>query len=353
MTGDVPSPRLERPAGTPLAGVCAALARTTGTDAVLWRVGAVVLALFHGLGLVLYLLGYVLIPEEGAGQSLAQRLVHGPDRRLRGGQVLLLGLLLLGLVVLQDSDAVVVLLVLGGLFWLWWHSRGRTSPAAASTPAPHVEHVAGLEDAAVAAPGPVPAPVVPRSSPYGGLVASLALLTAGVLVLVGTVGDVSVPAEVVVAAALAVVGLGLVLTSFSGSSPGLVVLALLLAVALAATAGLQPFVDRGVGDRTWRPVGSGEYRLGVGNATLDLGALRTGDVVSVDAHVDVGRLTVLVPEDVHVRVDARSRLGQVDVFGRTDDGGDAHVVQESGPAGEPLVTVHAEVRLGQVEVRHG
>lgn len=353
MTGDVPSPRLERPAGTPLAGVCAALARTTGTDAVLWRVGAVLLALFHGLGLVLYLAGYVLIPEQGAAQSLAQRLLHGPDRRLTGRQVLLLGLLLLGLVALQDSDAVVVLLVLGGLFWLWWHSRDRTTPVAAPVVVPQVEHVPGLEDAAVAAPGPVPAPVVPRSSPYGGLVASLALLTVGVLVLLGTVGDVSVPAEVVVAAALAVVGLGLVLTSFSGSSPGLVVLALLLALALGVTAGVQPFVDRGVGNRTWRPVGSAEYRLGVGHATLDLGEVRAGDVVTLDAHVDVGQLTVVVPEDVHVVVDARSRLGQVDVFGRTDDGGDAHVTQESGPAGDPVVRVHAEVRLGQVQVRHG
>ena len=37
------SPRLERPHEAPLAGVCLALARTTGTDVVLWRVLFVVL----------------------------------------------------------------------------------------------------------------------------------------------------------------------------------------------------------------------------------------------------------------------------------------------------------------------
>lgn len=349
MTGDVPSPRLERPPGTPLAGVCAALARTTGTEPLLWRVGVVVLVLFHGLGLVLYLAGYVLIPEQGASQSLAQRLVHGPDRRLTGRQVVVLALLLVGLVLLQDTDALLVLLVLGGLFWLWWRGREHAglAPAAATPP------VDGLEGTAVAAPGPVPAPVRARTSPYGGLVASLALLTVGVLVLVGTVGDRSVPAEVVVAAALGVVGLGLVVTSFAGSSPGLVALAVVLTAVLGATSGVRPFVDRGVGDRTWRPAGSGDYRLGVGQATLDLRGLPAGQAVSLEARVDVGQLTVVVPDGVHLVVEAHADLGQVDVLGRTDDGGDARVTDESGPAGAPLVRVRAEVRLGQVEVRHG
>jgi len=51
--------------GRYLAGVCAAIARATNTDPVLWRVLAVVLTIFGGIGLLLYLLGWLLIPEEG------------------------------------------------------------------------------------------------------------------------------------------------------------------------------------------------------------------------------------------------------------------------------------------------
>jgi phage shock protein PspC (stress-responsive transcriptional regulator) len=337
------SPRLERPARAPLGGVCAALARTTGTDPVLWRVGAVVLTVFHGLGIVLYLLGYVLIPAEGEAHSLGQRLVRGPDRRLTGGQVVLLVLLLGGVVALQSSDGLLVVLLLAGLAWLWWHNHDRPgAPAPLSPPV---------------APGVAvtPPPAVPTRSrsPYGALVASLALLAAAVLVLVGTAGGASVPAEVVVSAALGVVGLGLVAGSFSGSSPGLVVLAFLLGAGLAVTAGVEPFVDRGVGQRTWRPVVSGEYRLGVGHGTLDLRQVSPGDAVVLDAHVEVGQLTVVVPEGLHLVLDAHVDLGEIDLLGATRSGSQVTRRVDLGPGGAPVVRVHADVRLGQVEVRHG
>ena len=78
------TPRLERPRESAFRGVCSALARATGTDPVLWRVLFAVLVVFDGLGLLLYLVGMLLIPYEGEPQSLYQRLVHGPDRHLRG-----------------------------------------------------------------------------------------------------------------------------------------------------------------------------------------------------------------------------------------------------------------------------
>src|SRR5438445_2573751 len=76
------SPRLERPADTPFLGVATALANTTGTDVVLWRVLFVVLSFFGGLGAALYLACYVSIPAEGAEHSLVSRVLHGPDRRV-------------------------------------------------------------------------------------------------------------------------------------------------------------------------------------------------------------------------------------------------------------------------------
>src|SRR5262245_729338 len=84
------SPRLEGPQDAPLGGVCLALARTTGTEPVLWRVLFVVLSVFGGIGVALYLGACCVIPREGQQFSLLERLLHGPDRRITTTQVLLL-----------------------------------------------------------------------------------------------------------------------------------------------------------------------------------------------------------------------------------------------------------------------
>ncbi len=69
--------RLERSLkGRWLAGVCAGVADYFGIDPVLVRVGFVVAAFFGGLGVVAYLAGWVLIPEEGEPGSIAEKFVN-------------------------------------------------------------------------------------------------------------------------------------------------------------------------------------------------------------------------------------------------------------------------------------
>jgi phage shock protein PspC (stress-responsive transcriptional regulator) len=53
-----------------LAGVASGLARYFGVDVLLVRIALVVLACVGGIGLAVYLAGWVLIPEEGADQSI-------------------------------------------------------------------------------------------------------------------------------------------------------------------------------------------------------------------------------------------------------------------------------------------
>ncbi|MFN7726199.1 MAG: PspC domain-containing protein [Rubrivivax sp.] len=48
-----------------LGGVCGGLARVTGTEAWLWRLGTVALTLFAGGGLLIYLLLWIFVPLEG------------------------------------------------------------------------------------------------------------------------------------------------------------------------------------------------------------------------------------------------------------------------------------------------
>src|SRR6266545_3129283 len=61
--------------GRVLCGVCAAIGRATNTDPVLWRVILAVLTIFGGVGLLIYLIGWMLIPSEGDTASAAEALI--------------------------------------------------------------------------------------------------------------------------------------------------------------------------------------------------------------------------------------------------------------------------------------
>ena len=384
------SPRLERPAEAPLAGVCLALARTTGTDVVLWRVLFVVLCFFGGLGGALYLASYVSIPKEGEAHSLASRLLHGPDRRVTTKQVLLLGLVVIAAALaVHDNGGAVVVAGIAALGYVWWHRRhpdGATSaPYAASAPAASTAGPAsagasatkarraptaataheGVELVSAApAEAPTAAPVSPapvwvppvaaprRRSVLTRLTLSVTALAVGVLLLVAAAGGASIPTEVVLAAALGVVGLGLVASAVWGRARGLVPVALLLALALGGTVAARPALDHGIGERDWVAVsGTAAYRLGVGDATLKL-TTTAADGSGIVAHVTLGHLLVLVPAGVHAVIDARVQTGDIQGPGDVDENGrDVHKRFELGPKAAPVVHVDARVGTGMVEVR--
>jgi phage shock protein PspC (stress-responsive transcriptional regulator) len=71
------SQALRRPAeGRMLAGVAAGVARSLGLDPVIVRVAFLVLALAGGAGVPLYVAGWLLIPDEESGESLAAQLIQ-------------------------------------------------------------------------------------------------------------------------------------------------------------------------------------------------------------------------------------------------------------------------------------
>jgi phage shock protein PspC (stress-responsive transcriptional regulator) len=59
-----------------IAGVAAGVARALGVDPVIVRIGFVVLTLLGAFGVVLYLAGWALIPDERSGRSLAADLLE-------------------------------------------------------------------------------------------------------------------------------------------------------------------------------------------------------------------------------------------------------------------------------------
>jgi phage shock protein C len=80
--GPVSGKRLERKReGRWIAGVCAGLGDYLGVDATVIRVIVAVLVLFAGVGPLAYLIAWLLMPEEGDNQSIAERMINSTGGR--------------------------------------------------------------------------------------------------------------------------------------------------------------------------------------------------------------------------------------------------------------------------------
>jgi phage shock protein PspC (stress-responsive transcriptional regulator) len=66
-----------------LGGVAGGLARYFGVDTMMVRIAFVVLTVFGGAGIPLYLAGLLLIPDEGSDQSIAGSLIESLQSRSR------------------------------------------------------------------------------------------------------------------------------------------------------------------------------------------------------------------------------------------------------------------------------
>ena len=66
-----------------LGGVAAGIARYLSVDVTVVRIVFAVLAIMGGAGIPLYLAGWLLIPEEGAEQSIASDLIGSLSSRSR------------------------------------------------------------------------------------------------------------------------------------------------------------------------------------------------------------------------------------------------------------------------------
>jgi phage shock protein PspC (stress-responsive transcriptional regulator) len=453
-TGAVPGPprRLVRdPSDQVVAGVCAAFARYTGTDPVLWRVAVAVMALFGGAGVALYLLGWLLVPRAGNTASPVERLLRRPDGSTSTGGVVLLVLLAVVLVgMLDDGSGLLVLAVIGGIAFLVVKERrenggpplsGAAGPGPAWSPEPgyaggplygpgQAGHEAqapppsghgasgygpsghgasnygpsGYEAPSYRPPGHASAGGPPGYGPppppwYGGLedeppapsrqrsvlgalTVSVAVVVAGLLLALRSAGWDGVTGGRVLAVALLVVGLGLVVGAWAGRARWLLVPGLVLALLLAPVTAIERVgPSGGAGSRVWVPVAGSAapaYRLGLGEATLDLrehgagdqgsgdqgagdqgaGDLGAGDAGRIEARVGIGSLVVLVPADLRVRAVADVGIGDVTVTGpdgaveeRGSRPGPGREVIELGPPGPTDVDLVLRVGFGEVEVR--
>ncbi|MET9950453.1 PspC domain-containing protein [Streptomyces sp. NPDC006339] len=172
-----------------------------------------------------------------------------------------------------------------------------------------------------AAPGrPTPSARVRTSPPsIGGLVFLLALIAGGLGTGLSWEGNpLGTSLQIGLAAALAVFGLGLVVSSFLGRTGFGTVFLMLVTAGLLAVASVLPKEISTVWAReTWRPAAVSavqpRYELGTGIGTLDLSALAVpaGTTVATRLEVGAGKLKVIVPRDATVKLRAQVGLGDL------------------------------------------
>jgi phage shock protein C len=77
MNGNNGTKRLYRkPEGRIVAGVCTGLADYLGVDVTIIRLAFAALTIFGGAGVLLYLIAWALVPEEGEKASIVEEFVH-------------------------------------------------------------------------------------------------------------------------------------------------------------------------------------------------------------------------------------------------------------------------------------
>ena len=75
--GAAPARKLvRRREGRLVAGVCAGLSAYSGIDVNLVRLGFAVFAIFWGLGALIYLVAWAVIPEGGENSSIVEDLIN-------------------------------------------------------------------------------------------------------------------------------------------------------------------------------------------------------------------------------------------------------------------------------------
>jgi len=210
-----------------------------------------------------------------------------------------------------------------------------------------------------------PAPPPPSSRFHAGrLVLGLVVVVIGVTALLQASGVTDVPWKAVLPGSLIAVGVGLVIAGrrSEGTQGGLIAIGIVLTLLLAAASAVDIPLEGGVGERTERPTTlsgvKSEYRLAVGQLTLDLTGVPvpvTGSARTVRARVGVGQLIVSLPADQLVAVRGHASMGQVTIFGQSDGGFgvDKEVVPDA-PAGTSLVfSLDLSVGIGEVLVQYG
>jgi phage shock protein PspC (stress-responsive transcriptional regulator) len=359
-----------------VAGVAGGLGRHLDVDPVILRVAFVVLTFFGGVGLLLYVALWLLLPEDGSDWARIKL-----DRRSRTVALVIVGALALLLLVSHgwwgSPGPFFFLVVVAAIVVLATQIPRRdrhdvpppgAEPYAAGPPpaAPEQAPTAGDQPTATypAAYPPAsyavpeqPRPVNPRKK--GPVLFWFALGTMAVALGalgIADLGGAGIAPSAYPATVLGLSAVFLLVGSFFGRAGGLILVGLVAAVLTVGTT---------IADR-WDPQSTTvipdtasavrpAYTMDVGEIRLDLTAVRDpahldGREISVTGNV--GHLDIRVPSGVTVVANTHvTGVGGINAFGHDGGGIDTEVseVHYAGPDA-PRLTIDAELHVGGIDV---
>jgi len=303
-----------------IAGVASGLADYWGVSVGLIRFAAIVLTVFGGLGVLLYLAGWLLIPNDDGTESIGEEAL----RKARSGESWI-GIVLIGLAALIGLSAVgnidtgfawaIALGVVGYLLYRGDLERsGRASVPDGGSSTDGRDAVAAdvggsgrpPSNRAPRPPRPPREPRAPRvrreRSILGRFAVAAAFVTMGTMSLIDTNGY-QVEARHYVGALLAIVAIGLLIGTFAGRARWLIIPGLILLPFAAITSVWDSDWANGVtfdGDFVDQTIVGTDgldsrYQFDGGSIVFDLSEVEDlGDLV-ID--MGVGELQVFLPED--------------------------------------------------------
>ncbi|PWU45580.1 hypothetical protein DLJ46_21090, partial [Micromonospora globispora] len=209
---------------------------------------------------------------------------------------------------------------------------------------------------------PVRAPKRPKErSALGAVTFSLIFLALGVVAVLDLLDVFSVGAAGYFAAALATIGLGLLVGTWFGRARWLIALGLVTAAALGVATVAESYDRvRGVdGNVTWAPTDyrdlATRYENNFGDAVLDLRGIDFDKKdTQITVAINLGKATVVVPPNVDVTTVADVNAGDATIFGQHSGGLDGRLrestdVGPDGPGGGTL-RLYIHVNAGNLEV---
>jgi phage shock protein PspC (stress-responsive transcriptional regulator) len=367
-----------------VAGVAGGLGRHLNIDPTILRVAFVVLALFGGAGLLLYVALWLFVPEDGQDEAIV---ATSPSTRTA---LLIVTAVVAALLLVGDSW--------GGLGFPWPLAvialvaflvlMNRDKPMSTTYPPPQPGSEPGAGTQPDAQPGPVaagPEDAAPYTAPYYGnlpptpsaypvqqppaprpprgpklfwftvALLAVALGSLGLYdVTQGGVADAAYPAL-----ALAVIGGMLVVGAWFGRPGGLIALGVVAAIALLATSVAEP---RFAGERMTSETPTtaiqveDRYFVPAGAVRLDLSNIRDVERLdgrSVEVEANAGELVVILPENLDVEIEADVAVaGEITVLGETRGGTGVSMERSvDGGPDAPRMDLKLDVVFGSIEVR--
>ena len=386
--------------GRVIAGVAAGIAERFGLPVLLIRIGFVATAFAGGLGVALYLAGWALIRSADEADTPADRFFRG-ERTTSSwvgiALIIVAGLIILGNFTFFSGEVLLAIALLSvGVLLYTGHipAPAGQEPDPTSPPADEpaegghepkegvqrmsstqiIDDVSTTETLAGDSPAgghtpppsmPTPTPTPPELPPVrpreksilGRLTIGVMLLGMGVLAILDNIDGIPIDADPrhYMALAVTILGLGLLVGSVVGRARWLIIVGAFLVPTLLFSPAFEYDWESDNFDVFVTPAEFDEiapsYTVDAGNLVIDLTELDwDGELVELDASVDVGNLEVRVPEGVALDGAASVDVGRVGGPNGESWGFGEPSITFDEPGDLGMVVLDLEVNVGNINV---